>query len=50
MKNTIKINYISFNVAILPYEYNGVLVEDGIIEQAIKFVEANTKKLRFNYR
>jgi ATP-dependent DNA helicase RecG len=32
------------DVAILPYEYNGVIVEDGIIEQAIKFVEANTKK------
>jgi ATP-dependent DNA helicase RecG len=32
------------DLPMLAYEYNGVLVEDGIIEQAIKFVEANTKQ------
>ncbi len=29
---------------ILPYERNGVIIENGMIEQAIQFVEINTKK------
>jgi ATP-dependent DNA helicase RecG len=32
------------DIPILPYEYDGVLVESGMIEQAIQFVESNTKK------
>jgi ATP-dependent DNA helicase RecG len=32
------------DVPILPYEHNGVIIEDGMIEQAIQFVETNTKK------
>ena len=32
------------DLPIIPYEYNGVIVEDGMIEQAIQFVETNTKK------
>ncbi|RKZ35995.1 MAG: hypothetical protein DRQ49_18595 [Gammaproteobacteria bacterium] len=32
------------NAPILPYEHNGIIIEDGMIEQAIQFVENNTRK------
>ena len=32
------------DMPILPYEHNGVIIENGMIEQAIQFIEINTRK------